>query len=268
MTSLDSGCCLMRFFVLWQIGKGKFGMRVLTLNVNCFGGKEFYREEFKEMYGRRHIYEWDKIPKKINWEGVLNVIEKESPDIVCMQEFDVNSKEAQEFIEKINYDVKYEIPEIKRPSMTVMFIKKGLSHKYIANPHERNLRAYAIDVNDVIVYGTHVPPSYDDNFWNEMDKMYMNHAEKKLVFIGDFNTVNYRNMNRLNSLLQNDLVDAWTYMGKSPDESTVDSDGMRLDYILVSYNVKCSIKDIRIIPEPLDKHFTDHKAIVVDIEKI
>lgn len=76
-------------------------MRLLNANINCFGGTDNHREEYKKLYGnRKYLNIWDQIDKSQNVAGLLEDILKISPDIVILQEYDINSKEAKDFNKK------------------------------------------------------------------------------------------------------------------------------------------------------------------------
>ena len=147
-------------------------MKIFNLNVNDFGGADKHLEEYKQIYGSRWcIKKWDYIDKTIEIKGIIECIEGFTPDIVIFEEYDINSIEAQSFEMKMKekgYELKSESTTYKRPSMTVFFIKTSLEHSYVSVGHTKNGRAYAIKVKDVIIYGTHVPPKFDEDFWREL----------------------------------------------------------------------------------------------------
>lgn len=66
------------------------------------------------------------------------------PDIVIMEEYDINSTEAINFEVKMKnkgYILKSEKPEYKRPSMTVFYIKNYINYSYLSTGHTKNGRA-------------------------------------------------------------------------------------------------------------------------------
>ena len=76
-------------------------MTILNININDFGGTNHHIEEFKNKYGKRwYISRWDELDNTKEVEGVFYCIEKYMPDIVIMEEYDINSTEA------INFEVK------------------------------------------------------------------------------------------------------------------------------------------------------------------
>ena len=237
-------------------------MNIISLNVNDFGGKKEHREEYKNKYGNSaYLKKWDILDKSEEVDGIYSCIETTNPKphIIILQEFDINSKEAICFkrkMESLGYILKSEIPS-KRPSMTAFFIASSLKYKIITDLHEKNLRAYAIDVeeNGFVVYGTHVPPIYDNSFWNEMKSFVQKHIDSKLVLIGDFNTINQKNREEFYSILNYGLVDVWSRKG---NVKGISKPG---DYVLVSN--KISIDEVGIQSKQIV--FSDHPMILVSL---
>lgn len=237
-------------------------MKIMNLNINDFGGIANHREEYKKRFNDKYLEEWDKLDKSHNVDGIFQYIEDltSKPDIIVLQEFDINSKEAKYFkgkMEGLGYILASEKPS-RRPSMTVFFIAKGIAYEHIKHIHERNLRAYAVKLcNDLVVYGTHVPPKYDEVFWNELDcfvKKYTKYTNHKLVLIGDFNTINVCNKSRLEALLnKTGLIDVWLKKGNNNPISVPG------DYAFVSETIKTA--DVEIEISPIE--FSDHHPVIM-----
>lgn len=233
-------------------------MKIISLNVNDFGGCMEHLEEYKKRYGYQAIRKWDFLDKKENVQGIFEFIEKTTPEIIVLQEFDINSTEAKLFtakLEKLGYKLKSEFPST-RPSMTVMFVK-NISYKEIRTCHiERNLRAYAIEVEDYIIYGTHVPPKYDNVFWDEIEDLWSVYEKHKLVMIGDMNTINFHNNKRLNQLLLK-AIDVWNAKGN------VEKISVAGDYALISKNI--DIEKVEIEKDESLYSYTDHPAVILKL---
>lgn len=235
-------------------------MKIMNLNINDFGGTANHREEYKKNFNNKYLVEWDKLYKSPNVDGIFQYIEglTSKPDIIVLQEFDINSKEATYFkgkMEGLGYKLASENPS-KRPSMTVFFIAKGIDYEHIKQIHERNLRAYAVKLcNDLVVYGTHVPPKYDEVFWDELDCFVETYRNHKLVLIGDFNTINKRNKSRLEALLKTGLIDVWLKKG---NYNPISVPG---DYAFVSETIKTA--DVEI--ETSHIGFSDHPVIMLTL---
>ncbi|CIV12156.1 Endonuclease/Exonuclease/phosphatase family [Streptococcus pneumoniae] len=195
-------------------------MKILNININDFGGPENHREDFKNKFGNgKYIQEWDKLDKKETINSFISKIDEYKPDIIIIQEYDINSTECQDIfvplMRKKGYIPKsVSVKSKKRPSMTVFFVKNDLGYKPISTGHDRNGRAYAIQVNDLVIYGTHVPPSRDVvSFWKEINNFVQRFKNNKLLLIGDFNTVNFKNNKALDNLLENPIHKIWSHEG-------------------------------------------------------
>lgn len=235
-------------------------MKIISLNINDFGGCTEHLEEYKKIFGYQGINKWDELDKRENIQGIMDFLETNMPDIIVLQEFDINSMEAKTFtikMKNMGYKLKSESPS-KRPSMTVMFIKNNIIYKKINTCHvKRCLRAYAIEVNDYIIYGIHVPPKYDKNFWDEIEKLWSFYEKHKIVMIGDINTINFRNDERLNKLLLK-AVDIWNAKGNK------DKISIAGDYAIISENIDIETVEIKKEEEAVC-NYTDHPAIVLSL---
>lgn len=237
-------------------------MTVLSININDFGGASCFREEYKENFGGIHyLNEWDKIDKSSNINGIFSFIENlpQKPDIIVFQEFDINSAEGINFskmMTKLGYILKSEKPS-RRPSMTVFFIIEGLICEPVNCIHERNMRAYAIRLSSShLIYGTHVPPKHDVVFWDEMDS-FVSKCSGKLILVGDFNTINSLNNERLNALKwKYNLKDLWYEKGNLTPISKAG------DYVIISDDLQ--IEDIEVKRYPIV--YSDHPAVIFQIQ--
>lgn len=234
-------------------------MKIFNLNVNDFGGTDKHLEEYKQLYGSRwYTKKWDDIDKTNEIKGIIECIERHTPDIIILEEYDINSKEAQSFeteMKAMGYVLEAEITPYKRPSMTVFFIKTNLKHSYVKVGHTKNGRAYAIKVKDVIFYGTHIPPKFDKEFWSELHSFINDISSNKYILIGDFNTINYKNLQELDIILEN-AIDVWKAKGNSAPISIMG------DYVIVSKNI--DIDNIEI--QSFDEKKSDHPVINITIE--
>ena len=243
-------------------------MLIMSLNVNDFGGKYSHLEEYKSTFGRDYLQEWDRVDKKEFVSHTLELVQVKKPDIIAIQEFDIRSEAGKAFIdgmENLGYVIESEKPTTARPSMTVLFIQGTLVYTKLKSPHDRNLRACVVKIDDYVILGEHVPPKYDKNYWDELTKFF--HDNDKVILIGDLNTINDNNLQRYKQLLENNVTDAWSIAGKDEDGTTTDGAG-RLDYILLSSTIpQDHIETIEIIRTPLDMDFSDHAALaaVIDI---
>ena len=243
-------------------------MKLVSYNINCFGGTTATREEYKKVYGiSNYIREWDSFNKSRYVSGIADEIIKESPDIIVLQEFDLYSKEAKKFIvmmDESGYKLDSEIPELKRPSMTVFFIKKEISYTPLDSVHiKKPLKAFSVLVNnDYIVYGIHVPPKYDEDFWNELETFVNKYNGRKMILVGDLNTINYHNQERIDKLLERNenspcLIDVLYEKG-------IGSISIPGDYLIVSDNIPVDAIDIY----PVDNMLSDHPMLVASFSQL
>lgn len=236
-------------------------MKILDININCFGGTDHQREKFKDDYGcQRYLKKWDERDKSKEINGILDCIKRHSPDIVIMQEYDINSSEAQSFEREMRtngYILESEKPESPRPSMTIFFVRESTisTHTYVSANHTRNGRAYSIKVGDIILYGVHIPPRYDGDFWTELHKFVKKIMSEKYLLIGDFNTINPKNMNQVNELLK-DATDIWRAKGNNSSISVMG------DYAIVSKTINIQNVDI----DSFDEGYSDHPVIIVSVQ--
>ena len=245
-------------------------LTILNLNVNDFGGISHHIMEYRKLnnQGKEVIdwVSWKNVDKKAPFLSILNYIEKTYPSIVILQEFEVNnSKEPKMLIEQLSkygYKMISNIPSYKA-SITVVFAKSKCMP--MNNPNTLNYRSYTFKVGDIIIYGTHVPPTGKDRikvFWDEIDNFYNRYREEKMLLIGDFNTINKENMERYKQLLNAGCIEK----GYSDDIPTCGKN--RMDIAMVSSKLLPFVSNITICPSLLYKGMTDHAAVILNIDMI
>ena len=244
-------------------------MKILSLNINDFGGLKCL-EDYKK---RNRWGEWEKLDKTSEATEILAYIQKEKPVIAVLHEFELNTEISNAFtncMNEIDYEiVNYGPTELKQPSMTIMFVMKDLLYNKLDNPHnfitKKTLRANVIKVADCIIYGVHVPPTYDSDFWDELIKFYDEHKDRKIVIIGDFNVYDEGTEQKKNylQLLQANAKDAWLEKGYS-DATKTHNKGRRLDYAIMSPLLYESLSTIRIDPFLMNNEKTDHAALIIE----
>lgn len=241
-------------------------LRVLSLNVNDFGGTESL-EKFKK---NRSYEEWDQMDKNEQMKAIFDYVCEKNADIVILQEYDEYSKEGKEFSQWMS-EIYSCVPhsQHKRSSITIMFVKRGIQYSLMENPHNRNLRASLISTTmidmDLCIYGVHIP--YDDlKFWDELISFYEQISQRKeILIIGDFNVYKEgtNRKKKYDDLLKKGGADLWLDKGYPNDTSTYGES--RLDYAVVSPKLNQVVKDVTISSELLCKRYTDHAALIVDI---
>lgn len=246
---------------------------ILSLNINDLGGINHHLMECKKRNWKgQEIIDWDFwkefVEKTSIYLAILNYIRKVNPDVVIFQEFEVNnSEEPKKFIEKLNkygYRMINNIPHYKA-SITVVFSKSLFP--LIRNPNSLNGRSHAFRVGDIVLLGMHVPPKGNDRieyFWNEIDDFYRIYCDEKILLLGDFNTINPRNMERYKQLIDAGAVDVW--LDKGYAGSVVTCGNIRMDIAIASPQLLPFVADITICPSLFYKGITDHAALIIDIE--
>ncbi|MDQ0154124.1 hypothetical protein [Robertmurraya andreesenii] len=245
-------------------------MKILSLNINNFGGLKS-----KEQYKKENKYsEWGTLDKTSEATEILAYIQQEKPVIVILHEFELNTEITEKFIgcmKEVDYEiVPYEKNNFKNPSITIMFVKKELLYTKLVNPHNsksnKTLRASVIKVADCIVYGVHVPPTYDNNFWEELIDFYKEKQGQKLVIIGDYNVYDLgtEQKKKYLQLLALNAKDAWLEKGY-PNSTMTHIKGRRLDYAIMSPSLYECLNSIRIDSYLLNNDKTDHAALIIEI---
>lgn len=242
-------------------------MKILSLNINNFGGFKC-----KEKYKKDNKYnEWHALDKTKEATEIFAYVQREKPVITILHEFEINSQIAKEFIQSMSF-IGYEIiptekHNYKDPSITVMFASKELLYSKLDNPHkDKSLRANAIKTGDFIIYGIHIPPVYDNDFWEEIISFYKEHKEDKLVIIGDYNVydIGTDQKRKFLELLSLNAKDAWLEKGYSNATKT-HVKGRRLDYAVMTPSLFECLIDIRIDHLLLNSENTDHAALIIEI---
>lgn len=245
-------------------------LSVLSLNINDFGGINNHLMEYKKS---NNLIDWEmwreSVDKNRCYIAILRYIRKVNPSILILQEFEVNnSDEPKEFAKQLSkdgYEMISEIPEC-RASITAVFVKSKYELEVKPNPNTLSARSCAFQVEDIIIYGTHVPPKDNSRikiFWDEIEAFYKEFSKKKTLLIGDFNIINEENRKRYESLLRTGCVDVWLKKGYA-DETPTCGD-KRIDIAIASPELFPLITDITICPSLLYKGMTDHAALIVDI---
>ena len=255
-------------------------MRILSLNVNDFGGNICLQELKSDCATRSEAYRvWDSLDKTREMKAIFEyIVHVKAAQVVILQEFELNTAYAGAFLQKMD-SAGYEvvpygtIGNYKRPSITIMLIQKGLPYLQLPNPHrlktEKTLRANIVRCADFIIYGVHAP--YDEDFWDELMEcydLYTGKKSEKMVVIGDMNVNLYAPSNAAKEkFLQltgvHGAIDAWAAQGKRDNEPTYWKN--RIDYALMSPAAYALLADIQIDPSLWKRGMTDHAALIVDV---
>ena len=261
-------------------------MRVLSLNVNNFGGinineKPRIDQGFKDTNG---AIDWnsfcyavncwrDNPTHDINATEILAHIKDYSPTIVILHEFDIGSRESKRVINDLNkmsfniiYPNKTSAKDYLRSlsSITVMFVKDELLDS-CKNPTElkRSNRWAEIQYIENVIIGVHVP--YDENFWDTMIGYYEKNKNKKLMIIGDMNVYseNTDRRKKFDEILSLGAIDVWVAK-KNPSDTPTFNSGLRIDYALMTPSLYNDKVNIEIDHNIRRKGFTDHSSIIIE----
>lgn len=252
-------------------------MRILSLNVNGFGGNIYFLEGedgIKKTYGYPSwISKWSEIQLLYDTDGLYNFLVAVDADIIFFQEYYANSAVTKAFtkkLENLNYHMTRVTPSIKLPSMTVMFSKE----EYVLenSPHintKKTLRSVQVKTPKASLIGTHVP--YCSAFWDELIKYYKNTCKSHaVVMIGDFNIWLEKvdnDLTKYEALLEVGAID----LGKVLNKPT--RANKRIDFAFVSkeleslsrlYTTPCDI-DGKCFNSLVSKNLSDHEALILDI---
>ncbi len=255
-----------------SLSNTKKTIKIISFNVNDFGGAFASRESYKKQYGTKsYLREWDNINKSYIVGGITTYIAIHNPEIFLIHEFDVNSSEGKQFqanMEKLRYDILYTPNSMKRPSITAMFVKKSITnYKIILNSHKKFLRAMIIELDDLVIYGVHCP--YDISFWDELINQFKSFVKSgnQVLLMGDLNVFDKgtTRMQKFEELL-NFSSDLWLNCGKNHQTPTCSS-GRRIDYAISSHNAIKLTKNMKIDDLPLNLGLSDHCSLILELER-
>ena len=217
-------------------------------------------------------------------KGFIDFIEKENPDIICIQETKANKEQVN--LKLNNYEQIWNSAEKKGYSGTAVFTKKQ-PNRILLNleKHSNEGRLITLDFGDFYVVNVYVPNAQRGlvrlDYRKEWDIDFLNYlkildSEKPVIVCGDFNVahkeIDLKNPgpNRKNPgftdeeregftrFIENGFIDVfrykypnkiqytwWSYMFNARAKNI----GWRIDYFLVSNKIKDRIKDIVIMDE-------------------
>lgn len=255
-------------------------MRIISLNINDFGGTQEHLACYKNSRNHTNWNAWRNVPKTHVIDKLKYLVLHKDPTVFILQEFELNnSNEPMEFIKWMDengYVVKGAMPKYK-VSTTIFFIKKEpISEVDITHGDtELDARDFAIKIRDYIIYGTHVPlnsamrPTVRENYWDEIIAFYNKHKEDNLVLLGDFNTFDESTeaYGKYQHLLKCGAYDLWLRRGNPKDTPTELKFRKRLDYVFISPRVEKNVVSMDIDLDTMDKEkITDHAALILELK--
>ncbi len=217
---------------------------------------------------------------------ILDIIAKEDPDIVTLQEFRHGSSKIilLEGLAKIGLDEQY-VPETKSARDNTVIIASKYSFQANIFPRggdvpARAIRAFFPDLAELNLIAAHLPqkqkqPPYLHALL-DLDKDFL--TENSLV-IGDLNcgipfedseTKSFEHTFLFQQLLRDGWVDAWRSRNKNKREftwiSTKQKNGFRYDHALASASFNAAIKEVRYNHDVRLDGLSDHSLLIVDAE--
>lgn len=251
--------------------------RILSINVNDFGGKTAHlmSHRYFNNRDRRYHIDWQywatQVDKTLIWEKWKKYIEEKNPDILILEEMLVSRYENIDFIgelQMMGYSyIEESLPERGNYSLTMTF-HKGKTPKYINSPgNYRSNRSVVCKDEDVIICGSHFPCESDEEFLGHMRSFVNKNMNGNFLLIGDLNANDSARGNKkmVNSLIEEGAIDLWIAAGNDEDTPTEAQFGGRLDYAIASPSLAEKVKKIEIDSFPIDANLTDHAAVIVDI---
>lgn len=263
-------------------------MLIMSLNINDFGGvdKHLVDHKIDGRYGNKIIdwEAWKRIDKTDSITKLKEIIKKKQPSVFISQEFEYgNSKESMQFIDWMKENSYKIVGETAnhRASMTLFFVKDTFTKIPIKHPKmDLTARDAALRINDVIIYGTHIPLNsrkmnsrkrltVQEDFWDEILEFYEEHKEEKVILIGDFNTSDKasESYKKRQQLLSKGTYDLWLHLGHSDDTPTEYKYRNRLDAVFISPSAESLIKSMVIDTDLMDKEkISDHSALYLTLK--
>lgn len=217
---------------------------------------------------------------------ILNIISKEDPDIVTLQEFRHGSSKQVllDGLTKMGLDEQF-VPKTNSARDNSIIIASKYSFQANIFPKDsaipaRAIRAFFPDLAELNLIATHLPqkqkqPPYLHALL-DLDKNFL--SENSLI-IGDLNTgipfedsetKSFEHTYLFQQLLRDGWIDAWRSRNKNKREftwiSTKQKNGFRYDHALASTSFNNVITEIRYNHDVRLNGISDHSLIVVDVE--
>lgn len=250
----------------------KTGQRILSINVNSFGGRDKHLMNHQTREKRIDWKGWSQIDKSKEWLSFTDYIMRIKPDIVFVEEMLVSCYERINYLyEMANLGYSYfaeSLPDSGNYSLTMAFYKEGERPEYVASPgNYRQNRTVICHAGGILLIGSHFPYESDAIFLTHVYDFIQSNQEGNLLLIGDLNAndPNRGNKKTVNKLLENGMIDLWTAAGRPGDTPTEVKYGGRLDYAIASQSLAKNVQNIEIDPFPMESGMTDHAAVIVDI---
>ena len=251
--------------------------RIMSLNVNDFGGKVYHLQEYKyfNKNKNKNCINWKAwsrmVDKTETWSRLKKYIQDVNPNILVIEELLISYYENIDFISefmKMGYFYfKESLPERGNFSLTMIFYR-DIKPEYMDSPgNYRSNRSVVCKGKDLLICGSHFPPESDEKFLKYMEEFVVSNINSKFILIGDLNAndSNHGNKQMVERVIQKGMMDLWTDAGGAENTPTEAKYQGRLDYAIASPSLAEKVQNIKIDPSPMEDEITDHAAIIVDI---
>lgn len=262
-------------------------MKIMSLNVNNFGGLQSSkprRDNFSswiEYNTEMRIFQED-ILRVRKAEAIIDTVEIEAPDVVVVQEFDVNAPAGQRAIElfiKYDYQPIYPDREVKisgNYSITMMFAKKQLQAIPCASPRivingglKWSWRWCVVKIDDLTIIGVHAPLSGNvQKFFNTMQECAMKNKAAKMIMLGDMNVHSEKPCTYFTTF---DTIRRTSEGGLGYFDAVKDGQvtyfraGTTIDHVLISPVLKDNVTAEKVFDQK-ELELSDHAVIIVDVD--
>lgn len=249
------------------------------------------------------IATWNINGLRSGFEQLLNFINAESPEIICLQEIKISDDKIQKLKKIDGYKMIFN-PAKKNGYSGVGILTKIKPIKATKKLGEKKFddegRGLIIEYKDFILVNLYFPHTRRDlsrmGYKNDFNNFFLSFARKlknkKVIFCGDFNVAhteidlarpkqNMRNpgfttteRSYMDKFLKLGLVDVFRYLNPSVVQYTWWSNfanarskniGWRIDYFLVFKNLLNKVKDCRIIEQQMG---SDHCPVIIELDEI
>ena len=228
------------------------GYRIMTLNINCLVNNN----------------------SRI---GLLEVLKRSEPDVLCLQEVNIPENELQDLIDNLGYQCFSNSVENGRG--TAILWKKSVEicgkKAVVVN------RIISIELNEYLIINVYAPSgralrmARGDLFNKDLSPFLASSGNKKVILCGDFNCIlenfdaannpQQKKSKELKALVStNKLIDSYRFFHPHQPGYTFirNNSASRIDYLFLPVSEGSNIVNVDLVPVPA----SDHIAVCVDIK--
>tara|TARA_B110000438_G_scaffold214181_1_gene206442 strand:- start:270 stop:1022 length:753 start_codon:yes stop_codon:yes gene_type:complete len=233
-------------------------------------------------------------------KGILEWLKKENPDVICFQEIKANSNQFDTIeFEKLGYHCYWHSAQKKGYSGVAILTKlkpKKITYGCGEKIFDNEGRVLKIDLDKVSVMSCYFPSGTTGGIRQKFKMDFLHYFYEfiklqttNLIVCGDYNichkSIDIHNpianksssgflpeeRDWITAFLKLGFIDTFRYVNPNPDNyswwsyranARNNNKGWRIDYNMLSKNLKTSIKDARIMK---DVYYSDHCPILLEI---